>query len=84
VHCGSSARGRLEFYPDSQIYNDGIDILVDLSGHTSKNRLAVFAWKAAPVQVSWLGFFASTGVPGIDFLLTDSISVPEDDCIIYF
>ncbi len=61
-----------------KIYNDGIDILVDLSGHTSKNRLAVFAWKAAPVQVSWLGFFASTGVPGIDFLLTDSISVPED------
>ncbi|MDF1582067.1 MAG: tetratricopeptide repeat protein [Methyloprofundus sp.] len=60
-----------------QIYADDIDILVDLSGHTSKNRLAIFAWKAAPVQVSWLGYFASTGVSEIDFLLTDAISVSE-------
>lgn len=61
----------------NMIHDDGIHVLVDLSGHTANNRLPVFAWKPAPVQVSWLGYFASTGVPGIDYLLTDRFSVPE-------
>ena len=58
------------------IYRDGLHILIDLSGHTQKNRLAIFGWKPAPIQVTWLGYFASTGLPQIDFILGDPFVTP--------
>ena len=60
------------------IHDDGVHVLLDLSGHTGKSRLPVFAWKPAPVQATWLGYFATTGVKEMDYLLADTVGVPEE------
>ncbi|MDZ4254079.1 MAG: tetratricopeptide repeat protein [Sulfuritalea sp.] len=60
------------------IHSDGVHLLLDLSGHTGHNRLPVFAWKPAPVQASWLGYFATTGLAEIDYVLADRTGVPEE------
>ena len=60
-----------------RIRADDIDILVDLAGHTAKNRLLAFARKPAPVSLSWLGFGYTTGLGAVDYLLTDAESAPS-------
>ncbi|HKT66261.1 MAG TPA: tetratricopeptide repeat protein [Burkholderia sp.] len=59
-----------------RLRNDGIDIALDLSGHTGRNRLVALAQRAAPVQASWIGYPATTGLSAMDYYLTDRFVAP--------
>ena len=63
----------------SKIFEDEIDILFDLSGHTGRNRLKIFKSKASPIQISWIGYSGTTGIHEIDYILCDEISIPKDE-----
>ncbi len=58
------------------IQSHHIDVLIDLCGHTASNRLPVFAQRAAPVQLGWLGFSASTGIPAMDGIILGRATAP--------
>jgi protein O-GlcNAc transferase len=76
-------RGHSHIDAARRIYDQGVDILVDLKGHTRGARLGILACRPAPVQVHYLGYPGTTGADFIDYLITDRIVSPEDHVAYY-
>jgi len=62
-----------------KIADDGVNVLIDLAGHTRGGRLELLALRPAPVQAHWLGFSSTTGASYIDYLVTDRIQLPPEE-----
>ncbi|MGY9013535.1 MAG: O-linked N-acetylglucosamine transferase, SPINDLY family protein, partial [Rhodobacterales bacterium] len=75
-----SIYGQTDEAAANMIYADGVHVLLDLSGHTAGNRLLMFGHKPSPVQASWLGYFATTGLNEMDYLIGDPyVTPPKND-----
>jgi len=66
-----------------RIFNDRVDILIDLVGYMRGNRLEICAYRPAPVQARWLGLAGTTGATFFDYIITDSIVTPENQALFY-
>ncbi|PID77720.1 MAG: hypothetical protein CSB24_00090 [Deltaproteobacteria bacterium] len=62
-----------------RIYQDNLDILIDLAGHTKDNQFPVLLTKPAPIQVCWIGYPSTTGLPEMDYLVGDKVVLPKDE-----
>ncbi|KAJ7976159.1 Tetratricopeptide repeat (TPR)-like superfamily protein [Quillaja saponaria] len=62
----------------SMVREDQVDILVELTGHTANNKLGMMACRPAPIQVTWIGYPNTTGLPTVDYRITDSLADPPD------
>ncbi|MGH8596325.1 MAG: tetratricopeptide repeat protein, partial [Gammaproteobacteria bacterium] len=84
VDCWHSTVGLHDERVADQIRADGIDIVIDLAGHTASGRLLALARKPAPIQVTYLGYPATTGLDVVDYRLTDRWTEPAGACEDYY
>ncbi len=78
-HGWRSTVGRTDAEIAEDVLRDKIDILVDLAGHTGNSRLLAFAYQPAPVQISYLGYPNTTGLPAVAYRLTDALADPPGE-----
>ena len=75
------------FIDDSEVVNLikslNIDVLVDLNGHTGNHRMGVLIQKPSPIQVTWAGYLASTGISEVDYIVADNFVIPDEKKILY-
>jgi protein O-GlcNAc transferase len=81
--CFVDLKNESDMTAAERIHRDRVDILVDLGGHTTGNRMGICALRPAPVQVSYIGFPGTTGAPWCDYFLTDRTATPEDQAAFY-
>ena len=74
IICGKSIEEIIQI-----VRKDKIDILFDLSGHTSLNILPAFECRIAPIQVAWAGYLATTGIKNMDYIIADKTTIPDDN-----
>lgn len=75
--CWRDVREQFDAAVARAILEDRIDILIDLAGHTGDQRIGVLAGRAAPVQMTWLGYMNTTGLTRVDYKITDPVADPE-------
>ncbi len=74
--CWRDLRNLTDAAAAKAMLEDRIDILVDLTGHTSNQRIGILAGRAAPVQMTWLGYINTTGLTRVDYRITDAVADP--------